>query len=117
MDYQSSGTIPTGCRKLLIFGKTFRQTAGCARLNRKLTCRQREAREQSPEILAFLERNVSAVDLGDIAYDGQAEARSGLAGRVKAGAASKDRFPLQLGYSGAVILDDDVDDVVPGLDG
>ena len=49
------------------------------------------AAEQAAQILALLERDRAAVDLGDVADDGEAEAGAGLAG-VEPGAAVEDRW-------------------------
>ena len=44
-----------------------------------------EPREQAAEVFAFLERDAAAVNLGDVADDGQAEPGARLAGRVESG--------------------------------
>src|SRR5207253_4324818 len=58
---------------------------------------------QPAQILALLELDRAAVDLGDVADDGEAEAGAGLA-RIEPGAAVEDRYALGLGDSGAVVL-------------
>src|SRR5437762_890256 len=70
--------------------------------------RQREPREQPAKILAFLEHDITTVNLGDVADDGEAEAGAGLAG-VEPGAAVEDRAALSRGDALAVILDLDLD--------
>src|SRR4051812_33074862 len=70
---------------------------------------QAQPREQAAKVLAFLEADAAAVDFGDIADDGETEARSGLAGRIEPGAAAEQFAAPFLGYAGAVILDQHID--------
>src|SRR6476620_7568538 len=76
-----------------------------------------EARQHAAQIFAFLEADRSAVDFGDVADDREAEACSGLAGRVESSAAGKELAPTRFGNSGSVVLNKDVGDRALGLDG
>jgi hypothetical protein len=62
--------------------------------------RQAEAGEQAAEVLAFLQRDAAAVDLGDVADDGEAEAGAGLAGGVEPLAAGEQFGALSAGMPG-----------------
>src|SRR3546814_11276199 len=66
-------------------------------------------------ILAFLERDRAAVDGGDVADDGEAEAGAGLL-EVEASAAIETVGAFRLGDAGAVILHLDLDAVRRALD-
>jgi hypothetical protein len=84
-----------------------RQESGCPG--------QLQPGEQAAQILALLKRDRTAVDLGDIADDGEAEAGAGLAG-IEPGAAIEDRLALALGDAGAVVLDLDLHPFGRGAD-
>ena len=49
---------------------------------------QGEARQEAAEVFAFLEMDRAAVNLGDVADDGEAKAGARLAGGVEPGAAA-----------------------------
>src|SRR3954466_10900968 len=76
--------------------------------------RQLEPREAGAQVLAPLQPHRPAVDLRDVADDGEAEAGAGLAG-VEPGAAVEDALALLLGDAAAVVLDLDLDALGVGL--
>src|SRR5690349_928311 len=86
-------------------------------LRRYLAGGQRQPCKQAAEVLALLERRLSAVDLRDVADDRQAEARAGLSGGIEPSAAGEQLAPQFPRDSRSVVLDEDVDHRPPGLNG
>src|SRR5690348_1987527 len=78
--------------------------------------RQAEAGKKPAEVLAFLEMDLAAVDLGHVAHDGEAQSGAGLARRVEPGAAREQLAATFLGNAWAVVLDEDVDVIAFRLD-
>src|SRR5690348_7216042 len=76
--------------------------------------RQAKARQETAQVLAFLQPDRAAVDFGDIADDGEAEAGAGLVG-VEARAALEDRLALRRRDAGSIVLDQDLDPLVRDL--
>src|SRR5207253_11196811 len=66
--------------------------------------RKAEPGQQPAEVLALLERDPAAVDLGNVANDCEAEAGAGLAGGIEARAAVENRAALAGRDPGAVVL-------------
>jgi hypothetical protein len=70
--------------------------------------RKRQPRQEPAQILAFLQPDAAAVNVGNVADDGEAEAGPRLVG-VETGAAGEQRLAFRLGDSAAIVLDDYVD--------
>src|SRR5206468_11643354 len=68
------------------------------------------------QVLAPLEVDRAAVNLGDVADDGEAETGAGLSGRIEPRAAREERFAIRFGNSRPVVLDLDVNLSVFGFD-